>query len=224
MLFGRVSRKILLTHPKTNFSIFSYQTWLELQIGLASMVRWNLKMSFLAANTQDGFGEHRDKKYPCVQWNILLYFDVVCLYFCWRSWTSCLDTWHHGFYQIPTDKKIIRNLIMGHVWIFQPDNNPNTNLKKKYKEIGHWAQNQASAMAIPVLWPGPCREWVGWTEEKKHRHGAGNLKGLEWFWMKEWSLISCQVFSNLIRHYRRKCRAVKLANGGFKKYWTKGYR
>ncbi len=23
-----------------------------------------LKMSFLAANTQDGFGEHRDKKYP----------------------------------------------------------------------------------------------------------------------------------------------------------------
>ncbi len=22
--------------------------------------------------------------------------------------------------------------------------------------------------------------------------------------MKEWSLISCQVFSNLIRHYRRK--------------------
>ncbi len=23
-----------------------------------------LKMSFLAANTQDGFGEHREKKYP----------------------------------------------------------------------------------------------------------------------------------------------------------------
>ncbi len=35
-----------------------------------------LKMIFLAANTQDGFGEHRDKKKstPCVQWNILLYF------------------------------------------------------------------------------------------------------------------------------------------------------
>ncbi len=33
--------------------------------------------------------------------------DVVGLYFCWRSWTSCLDTWHHGFYQIPTDKKSI---------------------------------------------------------------------------------------------------------------------
>ncbi len=53
-------------------------------------------------------------------------------------------------------------------------------------------------------WPEPCRTRVKWTEEK-HRHGAGNLKGLEWFWMKELSLISCQVFSNLIRHYRRKC-------------------
>ncbi len=115
------------------------------------------------------------------------------------------------------------NLIMGHVWIFQPYNNPNTNLKNTTK-MGHWAQNQASAMAIPVLWPEPCRKWVRWTEEKKHQHGAGNLKGLEWFWMKEWSLISCQVFSNLIRHYRRKFRAVKLANGGFKMYWIKGCR
>ncbi len=39
MLFGRVSIKILLAHPKTNSSIFSYQTRLELQMGLASMVR-----------------------------------------------------------------------------------------------------------------------------------------------------------------------------------------
>ncbi len=45
MLFGRVSRKILLTHPKTIYSIFSCQTWLELQMGLASMVRWNLKFA-----------------------------------------------------------------------------------------------------------------------------------------------------------------------------------
>ncbi len=77
-------------------------------------------------------------------------------------------------------------------------------------------------MLWPVLWPEPYRTWVRWTEEKKHRHGSGNLKVLEWFWMKEWSLISCQVFSNLIRHYRRTFRAVKLANGGFKKYWIKG--
>ncbi len=46
------------------------------------------------------------KTAPCVQWNTLLYLNFVGLYFFWRSWTSCLDTWHHGFYQIPTDKKI----------------------------------------------------------------------------------------------------------------------
>ncbi len=90
--------------------------------------------------------------------------------------------------------------------------------------MGHWAQNQGSAMSIPVLWPEPCRKWERWTEEKKHRHGAGNLKGLEWFWMKKRSLISCQVCSNLIRHYRIQFRAAKLANGGIKKYWIKACR
>ncbi len=39
MLFGRVSRKTVLTHPKTNSSKFSYQTRLELQMALASIVR-----------------------------------------------------------------------------------------------------------------------------------------------------------------------------------------
>ncbi len=33
-------------------------------MGLASMVRLNKKIICLAANTQDGFGEHRDEKYP----------------------------------------------------------------------------------------------------------------------------------------------------------------
>ncbi len=113
----------------------------------------------------------------------------------------------------------VRNLIMGHVWIFQPYNNPNTDLKNNTK-MGHWAQNQASALVIPVLWPEPVEN--EWTEEKKHHHGDVNLKDLERFWMKEWSLISCQVFSNLIRYYRRTFRAVKLANGGIKKYWIKG--
>jgi len=39
MLFGRVSRKILLAHPKTNSSIFSGQTRLEYQKGPDSVVR-----------------------------------------------------------------------------------------------------------------------------------------------------------------------------------------
>ncbi len=157
MLFGRVSRQIHLAHPKTISIIFSCQTRLELQMGLASMVRCNKKISLLAANTQDGFGEHRDKKVLHVYNEIYCWiFNVVGLYFCWRSWTSCLDTWHHGFYQIPTDKKFNKwltiNLIMGHVWIFQPYNNPNTNLKNNTK-MCHWAQNQASAgHSSPLTW------------------------------------------------------------------------
>ncbi len=168
------------------------------------------------------------KSTPCEQWNILLYF-LCCgpiflleiLDILLRYMASCIIS--------NTNKEKInkwltlRNLIMGHVWIFQPYNYPNTNLKNNTK-MGYWAQNQASATAIPVLWPEPYYKWVGWTEEKKHHHGSGNLKGLKWFWMKEWSLISCQVFSNIIRHYRRNFRAVKLTNGGFKNYWIKGFR
>ncbi len=66
--------------------------------------------------------------------------------------------WTHGItdsiiYQQIKNQKVtdsVRNLIMGHVFIFQLDNNPKTNLKSNTK-MGHRAQNQASAMAIPVL-------------------------------------------------------------------------
>ncbi len=141
------------------------------------------------------------------------------LYFCWRSWTSSLNTWHHGLYQIPTDT--VRNLIMGHVWIFQCTIIQTQTSKTTQK----WVTEHKTKL---LLWPFQSsdlnsveHEW-GWTKEKKHRHRAGNLKVLEWFWMKEWSLISCQVFSNIIRYYKRTFRAVKLTNGGFKKYWLKG--
>ncbi len=45
------------------------------------------KLAFLTANTQDGFGQHRDKTHV---YNEIFYciFNVVGLYFCWRSWTS----------------------------------------------------------------------------------------------------------------------------------------
>ncbi len=48
-----------------------------------------------------------------------------------------------------------------------PNNYQNhTNPQKQHKN-GHWAQNQASAMTIPVLWPEPCRKIseVNWREE-----------------------------------------------------------
>ncbi len=66
--------------------------------------------------------------------------------------------------------------------------------------MSNWAQNEASAMAFPVLWPEPW-EWVRWTEEKKHRHGAGNLKDLErflWiFQMKDQRINNADLFSQL---------------------------
>ncbi len=59
---------------KNKLQHIQYQTRLELQMGLASMVRWNKKKGFLAANTQDGFVNTGIKSTPCVQINILLYF------------------------------------------------------------------------------------------------------------------------------------------------------
>ncbi len=64
MLFGRVSRKILLAHPKTNSSIFSCQTRLELQMALASMVRWNWKKRFWQQTHQMSLLQTGIKKYP----------------------------------------------------------------------------------------------------------------------------------------------------------------
>ncbi len=39
-----------------------------------------------------------------------------------------------------------------------------TIIQTQTSKIGPWAQNQAY-MAIPVLWPEPCRTWVNWREE-----------------------------------------------------------
>ncbi len=130
MLFGRVSRKILLTHPKTNSSKFSYQTRLELQTGLSSMVRCKLKKYFLAANPPDEFSTNRDKKYPMPTVKYTAVFLMLWAYICWRSWTSCSDAWRHGFYQIQQIKNqhltaSVTNLIMGRVSIFHTYNNPN---------------------------------------------------------------------------------------------------
>ncbi len=83
MLFWRVSRKII-AHPKTNSNAYSVITRLELQMGLASMVRWNKKNTFLTTNTQDGFGEHRDKKYPmCTMKYTAVYWMLWAYIFCW---------------------------------------------------------------------------------------------------------------------------------------------
>ncbi len=65
-----------------------FSSLIQKQTPAYSIIRhdWNVKrhwllwsdetifFSFLAASTQGGFGEHREKITPCVQWNILLNF------------------------------------------------------------------------------------------------------------------------------------------------------
>ncbi len=53
-------------------------------------------------------------------------------------------------------------------------------------------EGMVSDLVSGVLWPEPCRRWLS---ELKRR--SCESEDLERFWMKEWSLISCQVFSDL---------------------------
>ncbi len=140
----------------------------------------------------------RTKSTPCVQWHTLLYcwccgaiflLEVLDILF------RCMASWILSNIKEINKWLTVRNLIMGHVWIFQPDNNPNTNLKNITK-MGHWAQNQASAMSIPVLWPEPCRTWVRWTEEKmlwiwRIWSDSGWRNGL-------WYLVMCSLTSSVL--------------------------
>jgi len=60
MLFGRVSRKIFLAHPRTNFSKF--MTGTSNGTGFCGQMKQKInKKSFLAANPPDGFGAHNKK-------------------------------------------------------------------------------------------------------------------------------------------------------------------
>ncbi len=99
MLFKWVSRKKLLAHPKTNSSIFSCQTRLELQLALASMVRWNMIRAFWHQTHQ--IPANRDIKYPI---STSKYTSGSLIFWAYFSGPGS-DTWHHGLYQIPRYKK-----------------------------------------------------------------------------------------------------------------------
>jgi len=78
MLLGRVSRKCLLAHPKTNSSKFRCQTRLELQKGLdyAQMKQTKKKSLFLAANPPDRFGANMSTvKYTAGSLNLWAFFS-----------------------------------------------------------------------------------------------------------------------------------------------------
>ncbi len=131
------------------------------------------------------------------------------LYFCWRSWTSCSDAWHHGFYQIPTYKTnlnltaSVTNLIMGRVSIFHQDNNPKQTSKSTQKCVTEHKMKLLPWLSLSSDLNPTENEWG----ELKRRSTVVEL----WIWRiwrdsvwRKWSLISYQVFSKLFRHYRRK--------------------
>ncbi|MGH0165600.1 UNVERIFIED_CONTAM: hypothetical protein FKN15_052999 [Acipenser sinensis] len=59
-----------------------------------------------------------------------------------------------------------------------------------------------------------------WFQLKRavHKHRLKDIKDLEKFCMEEWSKIPPNVFSNLIKHYRKRLSDVILARGGCTKY------
>jgi len=57
-----------------------------------------------------------------------------------------------------------------------------------------------------------------WSELKRKRTWSWESEGSEGILYGGMSLVSCQVFIKLIRHYRRRLGAVILTKGGRKKY------
>ncbi len=190
MLFGRVSRKILLTHPKK-------------KTPANSVIRhdWNFKWhwllwsdetekrAFWQQTHQMSLVQTGIKKYPMS--TVKYTAGSLMLWACFSAGGPEHLVQMHGImnsikYQQIKNQNLtasVRNLIMGCVWIFHQ-----TTIQNKHQnntKMGHWAQNEYFTMAVSVLWPEPCRRWVRWTEEKKHRHGAVNLKDLERFCMKK---------------------------------------
>ncbi len=71
-------------HQKTIYSIFSVRhNW---NFNGNWLLRSNVteKYRFLAANTQDGVGEHRDKKYPMCTMTFIVFLMLWAYIFCWR--------------------------------------------------------------------------------------------------------------------------------------------
>ncbi len=136
MLFGRVSRKIVLTHPKTTPA--------------NSVVRhdWNFKWHWLLLSDETGkraFWQQTHqmslvqtgiKKYPMS--TVKYTAGSLMLWACFSAGGPEHLVQMHGImdsikYQQIKNQNLtasVRNLIMGRVWIFHQDNNPNKHQNK----------------------------------------------------------------------------------------------
>ncbi len=104
-----VSRKIILAHPKTNSSIFSYQTWLELQMGLASMVRWNEKKLIFSNKHSRWVTEHTTKP---LQWPFL--WPEPCRKWVGVNWREAPSrSWESKGSGVILDEGMVSDLLSG---------------------------------------------------------------------------------------------------------------
>ena len=110
-----------------------------------------------------------------------------------------------------------RKLKMGRHWVFQQDNDP--------KHVAKSTQKWFSSHKLKVLpWPSqspdlnPIENLWGELKRRVHKRGPRTLDDLERLCKEEWSKIPLSVFSNLVKCYRRRLRAVLLAKGGCTKY------
>ena len=110
-----------------------------------------------------------------------------------------------------------RRLKLGRKWIFQQDNDPKHTSKSTKKwlidhkiNILQWPSQSPDLNPIENLWFQ--------LKRAVHKRRPKDIKDLERFCMEEWSKIPPNVFSNLIKHYRKRLSAVILARGGCTKY------
>ncbi len=110
---------------------------------LASMVRWNLKKSFLAANPPDGFGANPMLTVKYTAWSLML---RAC--FSAEGPGRLSDIMDSITYQQMKNRNLtsyVRNLIM----VFHQDNDPNQTSKSTQKCI---IEHKMKLCGSPLIW------------------------------------------------------------------------
>ncbi len=156
MLFGRVSRTIILTHPKTNSSKWKLSDTTGTSNGTGFYRHMKLKKNrFLAANPPD--------EYTMFTVKYTAGSLMLCTCFSARGPGHLVQM--HGIMDYIKYQQIKKSKPDCLCLDLPPEQQSKTNIKINTK-MGHWAQNES--LAVPVLWPEPYRKWVRWTKEKKY--------------------------------------------------------
>ena len=92
----------------------------------------------------------------------------------------------------------VRRLNFDHKWLFQQYNNPKHTSKWLFCYIIHILQSPSRSLDLKSI------ENL-WFELRRTVHkNKQTMKELKVFWMEEWSKIPPNVFSNLIKHFRKR--------------------